>query len=123
MQIMTGCERLQAEKCFRMLYFPFSHLTCLHTHNCLRRNKTCFLGWPPCLDIAGIPLYGRLGISNVEFCSGRRRSARVNSPDEDLCALQNPPFIRSYFSSPKALWRRKAWIAVRYSVISGPVSL
>lgn len=44
MQIMTGCERLQAEKCFRMLYFPFSHSTCLHTHNCLRRNKTCFFG-------------------------------------------------------------------------------
>lgn len=44
MQIMTGRERLQAEKCFRILYFPFSHLTCLHTHNCLRHNKTCFLG-------------------------------------------------------------------------------
>lgn len=44
MQIMTGRERLQAEKCFRMLYFPFSHLTCLHTHNCLRRHKTCFFG-------------------------------------------------------------------------------
>lgn len=41
---MTGCERLQAEKCFRILYFPFSHLTCLHTHNCLRHNKTCFFG-------------------------------------------------------------------------------
>lgn len=67
MQIMTGCERLQAEKCFRILYFPFSHLTCLHTHNCLRHNKTCFLGWLPRLDITGIPLYGRFGNSTLEF--------------------------------------------------------
>lgn len=67
MQIMTGCERLQAEKCFWILYFPFSHLTCLHTHNCLRHNKTCFLGWLPRLDITGIPLYGRLGNSTLEF--------------------------------------------------------
>lgn len=68
MQIMTGCKRLQAEKCFRILFFsPFSHLTCLHTHNCLRHNKTCFLGWLPCLGITGIPLYGRLGNSNLEF--------------------------------------------------------
>lgn len=45
MQIMIGCERLQAEKCFQILYFPFSHLTCLHTHNCSCCNKTCFWGW------------------------------------------------------------------------------
>lgn len=54
MQIMIGCERLQAMKCFLILYFPpfsqnFFFLTCLHTANCHCCNKTCFLGcfFPP----------------------------------------------------------------------------
>lgn len=43
MQIMIGCERLQAMKCFLILYFPRSFSsTCLHTVSCRCCNKTCF---------------------------------------------------------------------------------
>lgn len=113
MQIMTGCERLQAEKCFRILYFPFSHLTCLHTHNCLRHNKTCFLGWLPRLDITGIPLYGRLGNSTLEFAVVAPQSVhwggQINSwakladcPNEDLRTLAKSfSLLFSFFPRPR----------------------
>lgn len=44
MQIMIGCERLKAMKCFQILSFPpfFFHPACLHTANCCCCNKTCF---------------------------------------------------------------------------------